>query len=169
MSFANSIQFEVDESALNSFVNIIGSIRGEESIKILFIKLGTFGWKIDDMKIDLKKGVAELSARVAVEKNGEKLTGNLFSELVPSYDSDKKQIVLKAEDIRLNGIDFFDVGKVFSPKFKIPVNLKKEEVEIKLGKNNNKNIIIVPKNEKIEILEDRLVLSGELEFQEAEI
>ncbi len=166
---ANNVQFEVSEGALNAFAEVVGSIEGEENIKILFIKVGAFKWKIDDIKIDLKKGAAELKAKVTVEKNGEKFMGELFSELTPKYEPKKKQITLKTENIRLDGINFFNIERVFSPKFKIPVNLKEEKIEVKIGKNNKKNIRIIPRNEKIEILEDRLILSGDLEFEETKI
>ena len=167
--YAEDVKFEIKEAALNSFADAVGSIRGEESIKLFFVKLGSFQWEIGDINIDLKDGMAELSAKVAVEKKGERILGSLTGELVPIYEADKRQIVLAAKSINLSGINFLNIEKIFSPKFKIPVNLSEEEVEISVGGNRSKNIKIIPREQKIEILEDKLILSSKLEFEEAEI
>ena len=64
--YAEDVKFEIKETALNSFADAVGLIRGEESIKLFFIKLGSFQWEIGDINIDLKDGMAELSAKVTL-------------------------------------------------------------------------------------------------------
>lgn len=161
--FANTetIEITISESLINNFLNVMGTIKGKNTIKILGSRQ-KYDWEIKNMSIQIEEQNINFKGDIDLYILGQKLCSPVIGIVGLSLDKENDIIKMKVEKLvptEKSVENKIDLAAMYSPEFEYELpklennsyNLKMPNGDIKIIQMNIKDKELIIEKEKIKV------------------
>ena len=169
VSMASDIDIQLSEKAISSFISAASPIKFKKEIKVMDRKTEA-KFMINNLVINLKTDKIYVEGKLSLEMKESKLEASINGELEPTIDQKTGEMILKLNKVNIKGLEFLKLDEVLKDQVEIHLNISNLK-PIKIKQSDTEYEEVIPKitNEKIEITEEFIKVSGDISFSKGKV
>lgn len=164
--FSKDISVVFKEEGINKFLKGAGSFSDVVEVDLKISKFD-LEWRVYDAKIDLIPGGSKFYAKIDIVTENKERKGNAEGEAKFSFDGRTQKLRIDIIDLKVRGLDIFNLVGFYEPKYDLPIKLVRDE-KIKINKGKDKEIYLISDlyNESVKVLKGELLIEADIKFIE---
>ena len=121
ISYSKNISVKIDEDGINNFLSSVDSYKNKTQVDFKISKMN-LTWKIYDGYLTLKPKDSIFTAKLEITTDNKVRNGTLEGEAKFSFDPKKQTLLVKIVDMKVRGLDIFNLVGFYNPKYELPAN-----------------------------------------------
>lgn len=164
--FSKDVSITLKESGLNRFLDAARSFSEETGIDFKFKKY-TFTWKVYNAKIELLDNASNFKAKVDIITRDKTRKGTVEGKAKFIYDGITQKLKVNIENLKVKGLDIFDLAGFYKPKYELPIEIIREK-KVEINRSKDKKVFLSPSlvNESVTITKGQILIEADLKFAE---
>lgn len=164
--FAKDISIKIGEDGINKFIATVGTYSKTTRVDL---KVTSFdvNWKIYDAKLNLNSKGSIFSAKIDVITDKKTRNGTIEGDARFSFDTKKQVLTVDVVNMKVRGLDIYDVIGFYKPKFELPIKvMQKEKIAIKEDGRITSYVIPNLYDDTVTVLDNSIIIEANINFVE---
>lgn len=166
ISYSKNISVKIDEDGINNFLSSVDSYKNKTQVDFKISKMN-LTWKIYDGYLTLKPKDSIFTAKLEITTDNKVRNGTLEGEAKFSFDPKKQTLLVKIVDMKVRGLDIFNLVGFYNPKYELPIKvMQKDKIAIKEEDKITGYLIPTLYEEKVIVLDGALLIEANIKFEQ---
>lgn len=165
-SFAKDISIHLEETVINKFLTSASFFSDTTKVDLKISKFD-LKWKVYDAQIDLTSKGSKFAAKIELITENKTRNGTVEGEAKFKFDKKTQNLIIDVKDLKVRGLDFFNLASFYKPKYELPIKLiRKEKIEIKRGDTDIAYLVPDLYEESVTVYDKNLLIEANIKFIE---
>lgn len=164
--YSKDISVKMDEVGINKFLSAVDSYKNKTQVDFKISKMN-ITWKIYDGYLTLKPKDSIFTSKIEITTDNKIRNGTLEGEAKFSFDPKKQTLIVKIVDMKVRGLDIFNLVGFYSPKYELPIKvMQKDKISIKEDDKITGYLIPILYEEKVTALDGAILIEANIKFEQ---
>ena len=164
--FSKDISVKLDEVGINKFLLAVDSYKNKTQVDFKVSKLN-LTWKISEAHLALKPKNSIFTANVEITTDNKVRNGTLEGEAKFSFDPKKQTLIVKITDMKVRGLDIFNLAGFYSPKYELPIKvMQKDKIAIKEDDKITGYLVPILYEAKVTAFDGYILIEANIKFEQ---